>query len=96
MPAYIVSGVTEMKDEALMAEYAELAGPTVGAHGGKLLARGAVETLDGDYAPGGGVIIEFPNAEAVRNWYNSPEYQKIVDMRFRAVTSTLLHYTNEG
>ena len=96
MVAYVVSAMSAVHDEALMGEYAAVAGPTVAAHGGKMLARGNIEVLDGDSPARGGVVIEFPSADAVRAWYASPEYQKIVDMRFRAITSTLLHYLNDA
>lgn len=95
MPAYIVAGISEMKDPELMAKYGEAAGPTVAAHGGKLVSRADIEKLDGDWDAFAGVIIEFPNTEAAKAWYNSPEYQEVLPMRFQAVQSTLLLYAGE-
>jgi uncharacterized protein (DUF1330 family) len=48
MTVYIVAGIEEMKDPELMGKYSELASPTIEAHGGKFVARGPIEKLDGD------------------------------------------------
>ena len=91
MTVYVVAGIEEMKDSELMGKYSELASPTVEAHGGKFVARGAIEKLDGDWGAMGGVVIEFPSAEAVR----SPEYQAALPMRLEASRGTLFMFPGE-
>jgi len=36
------------------------------------------------------VIVEFPNVEAARAWYRSPEYAKALEVRDRALTRNLI------
>ena len=95
MSVYVVAGIEEMKDPELMGKYSELASPTVEAHGGKFVARGPIEKLDGDWGAMGGVVIEFPSAEAVRTWYNSAEYQAALPMRLEAARGTLFMFPGE-
>jgi uncharacterized protein (DUF1330 family) len=45
-----------------------------------LAAYGAIHNLEGT-PPDGLVILEFPNVEAAKAWYNSPEYQAAVPHR---------------
>ena len=95
MSVYVVAGIEEIKDPELMGKYTELASPTVAAHGGKFAARGPIEKLDGDWDAMGGVVIEFSSAEAVRTWYNSPEYQAALPMRLEAARGTLFMFPGE-
>lgn len=84
MPAYLIADIKNVKDEKLFGEYGKVAGPTVGAFGGKLLANGAGTVLEGDWQPSRLVVIEFESAEKLRAWYNSPEYQEVLPMRLEA------------
>jgi uncharacterized protein (DUF1330 family) len=43
----------------------------------------------------GGVVIEFPSAEAARTWYNSPEYQAALPMRLETSRGTLFMFPGE-
>ena len=56
---------------------------TITSHGGRYLVRaGNTEVVEG--GPGEyplKVILEFPSMETAKNWYNSPEYQKILPHR---------------
>lgn len=45
-----------------------------------LIVYGAQEVLEGD-GPNGVVLLEFPNADAARAWYNSPDYQAASEFR---------------
>ncbi|MBY8974479.1 DUF1330 domain-containing protein [Rhodobacteraceae bacterium NNCM2] len=63
---------------------------TVTAHGGEFLVRGgAQEVIEGKPPGGRSVILRFPSVEAAENWYNSPEYQKIIPIRQGASTGAL-------
>ncbi len=48
--------------------------PTVEAHGGKILATGKPEVLEGTWNTKRIVILEFPSMEKAKAWYNSREY----------------------
>ncbi len=67
MAAYVVASLAELTDTELMSKYAETATPTVTAHGGKFLASGDIEKLDGEWNAFSGVVIEFPNKEAAQD-----------------------------
>ena len=55
---------------------------TLEQYGGRFLTRGgATELVEGGPEPKRVVILEFADKEAVKRWYNSPEYQIILAMR---------------
>lgn len=81
MPAYFVVEL-EVSNADGMAEYRAGVTATVTQYGGKFLTRrGATELIEGGPEPKMIVILEFPDAAAVKRWYNSPEYQKILPGR---------------
>ncbi|MET0365535.1 MAG: DUF1330 domain-containing protein [Sphingobium sp.] len=45
-----------------------------------LVVYGAQENFEGE-PPNGVVLLEFPNAEAAKAWYNSPDYQAASEFR---------------
>ena len=74
MPAYVVVNV-RVKDRERYARYIEMAPPTILTHGGRYIARGGkVDVMEGEWRPERAVILEFPNAEQAKKWWNSPEY----------------------
>jgi len=83
MAAYIVFIKEREHDAAAMAEYGPKAGQSLGGHPGKpLVFYGAIETLEGPEALGS-VIVEFPDMDAARAWYNSHAYQDARKHRFQ-------------
>jgi uncharacterized protein (DUF1330 family) len=58
--------------------YLEQVEATVRPFGGRWLAQGNVDVLEGAW-PGTVVLMEFPSRTAAMNWYNSPEYQESTD-----------------
>lgn len=86
MPAYMIfTREGPITDQAAMDAYSGMnrshAGRFVADYGLKPLAvYGALETLEGE-GPEGIVILEFPDADKARAWYNSPEYQKSALLR---------------
>lgn len=83
MSAYLIFIKEREHDAGAMADYSAKAGPSLGGHPGKPLAYyGAIETLEGAEAAGC-VIIEFPDMDAARAWYNSPAYQDARKHRFQ-------------
>jgi uncharacterized protein (DUF1330 family) len=76
------------KPEALV--YLERVEATFIPYGGKWLVFGhEVEVLEGAW-PGSVVLMEFPDIEAARKWYQSPEYQKILHLRTDNAISDLI------
>lgn len=62
---------------------------TVAPFGGKWLAQGSGDVLEGAW-PGSVVLIEFPNRKAATDWYASPAYQAILPLRTRNAISDLI------
>jgi uncharacterized protein (DUF1330 family) len=84
MPAYVVVNI-RIHDPDLYAQYARGAPAAVERFGGRYLARGgAVEVREGEWSPERLVILEFPDVDAARAWYESPEYQELLAIRQRA------------
>ena len=73
-PAYMVVDARS-SDPERMAEYRRLAQIAVEKHGGRYLVRGApYVTLEGSWQPQRLVVLEFPDMDAARKFYDSPEY----------------------
>lgn len=88
MPAYIAFIREEpVRDEHALGRYSasnrENAGLYVQKYGLKPLSvYGANETLEGDEADGV-VLLEFPDMQAAKGWYESPEYQDAIPDRHK-------------
>jgi uncharacterized protein (DUF1330 family) len=81
MAAYIVVEV-DVRDAVRYEDYKRLVPPTLEQYGGRFLVRGgAAETLEGDWAPGRVVILEFPSAEQARQWWGSTAYAPAKELR---------------
>jgi uncharacterized protein (DUF1330 family) len=46
--------------------------------------------LEGEWAPRAIVVVEFPDMEAARTWYRSPDYASALEIRDRALTRNLI------
>ena len=82
MAAYLLVELT-LKNPDNMDEYRSKVSDTIVAHGGKYLIRaGEVKIVEGCIGQHPTkVVVEFPNMEALENWYKSPEYQAILGNR---------------
>jgi uncharacterized protein (DUF1330 family) len=69
--------------------YLESVEATVAPFGGKWLAQGPVEVVEGAW-PGLVVLMEFPSHEAAKAWYNSSAYQAILPLRTKNAISDLI------
>ena len=69
--------------------YLEQVEATVAPYGGKWLAQGPVDVLEGAW-PGSVVLMEFPSRDAASDWYNSAAYQAIAPLRVRNAISDLV------
>jgi len=88
--AYVIVDI-DVTDPAAYETYKTLAGPAVAQYGGTYIVRGgATEVLEGDRVPNRTVLIEFPDADAARTWYHSPEYTAAKQARAGAATGSLI------
>jgi uncharacterized protein (DUF1330 family) len=47
-------------------------------------ATSNIDCREGDWRPVRIVMLEFPNMESARTWYDSPEYQEVLPIRLKA------------
>jgi uncharacterized protein (DUF1330 family) len=81
MPAYFIAQYV-VKNPAVYREYQQGAGPTIAAHGGKLVSFDvASETIEGKPPGPQTVVVEFESVEKAKAWYHSPAYQAVVGKR---------------
>jgi uncharacterized protein (DUF1330 family) len=91
MPAYVIACVTDAWDQDALNRYRERNTQAVANHGGRFVARGGRhEVLEGDYAPVRVVIIEFPDLDAARGWYESEEYAPLRELRRSASVTDIV------
>jgi uncharacterized protein (DUF1330 family) len=74
MPAYVIVE-TDVHDPEQYERYKAASPDAVHAGGGRFVVRGGeLAVLEGDWHPSRLVILEFPDLEAAKKWYSSPEY----------------------
>ena len=81
MPAYFIAEI-ELTNPAEYEPYRAAVPATIAQYGGRYLTRGgAAQLIEGGPQPKRVVILEFADTAAVKRWYDSPEYQKILPTR---------------
>jgi uncharacterized protein (DUF1330 family) len=75
MSAYVIAEF-KVKDPDIYRE--KYAGKEYGA---EILANSNWEILDGETGLSSGAIMRFPDHETALRWYNSPEYQQLIEVR---------------
>lgn len=80
MAGYLIANY-EVTNQDGYQSYVAAVRPTIVAHGGEILVAGpGSEAVEGEPRPIT-VVLKFPSKDAVRAWYDSPEYQKIINLR---------------
>jgi uncharacterized protein (DUF1330 family) len=81
MAAYVIANI-EVTDAAAYERYRKDVPATIERYGGRFLVRGgAVEALEGQFAPKRIVVLEFPSVERAKAWWNSAEYRPLLALR---------------
>jgi uncharacterized protein (DUF1330 family) len=88
MSAYIIVEFTVRDPEMYREKYAPIAGQTAKEHGGEVIAAGNREVLHGDGSLTSGALVRFADRETALSWYNSPEYQQLIDVRGLAMDAS--------
>ena len=74
MVAYVIAEV-DVTDPEKYEGYTALSPGAIAANGGKFIVRGGESLLlEGEPAPKRIVVIEFPDFDAAKRFYDSPEY----------------------
>ncbi len=87
MSAYLVVEFTVKNAEMYRDKYSPSAGKTAKKYGAEPVAASAWQVLDGEPTLTSGAIMRFPDREAALSWYNSPEYQELIEVRGEAMDS---------
>ena len=90
MGTYVVVEI-DIHDAATYERYKGMAPPSIAKYGGNYLVRGAkTATLEGGWDPKRFVILEFPTADAARQWWASPEYAPAKALRQSCATTDMI------
>ena len=90
MAAYLIANIT-VTDMERYQEYRAGVGPVVQRYGGRFLVRaGAIHPVEGDLGFDRCVVLEFPSMEALRGFYDGPEYAPLLAMRIASTHSRVM------
>jgi uncharacterized protein (DUF1330 family) len=83
MPAYAMAYLTDVDLNDEVREYLDRIDETLHPFQGRFVVHGSMpEVLEG-HLDGPVVLIEFPDLDRARAWYESPDYQAILPLRTR-------------
>jgi uncharacterized protein (DUF1330 family) len=90
MPAYLIADV-DITDQDTYETYRSQVPPVVKQYGGRFLVRGGKsETIEGEWQPRRLVVLQFDDTAAARRFYDSKEYQAIIEFRHRAARTRMV------
>lgn len=90
MAAYVLADITIL-DPSIYEDYRRQVPAVIEKYGGRYLVRGgASEVFEGDWPPNRVIVLEFPDMDALRRWYQSDDYQALLRIRQRAARSNLI------
>jgi uncharacterized protein (DUF1330 family) len=90
MAAYVIAHI-DVKDPVKYEDYKAMSPVSIKKFGGRFIARGAkAEVLEGTWEPKRLVLLEFPSAEAARQWWASDEYAPAKALRQATSTGDLV------
>jgi uncharacterized protein (DUF1330 family) len=91
MPAYVIADVRDVRDAEALLEYRRRNTDTVANHGGRFVVRGGETTvLEGEWPTQRIVVMEFPDADAARAWWESDGYEAIKPIRRGASDTNII------
>jgi len=86
MSALVIVDLTPINKD-LLSDYSRQAVETLSPFGGKFIAKGLTESLHGEVQFEMKAVIQFPDNESARNWYQSEGYQKLIPIREQGMHS---------
>ena len=90
MSAYVIVE-TDINDPEQYEQYKAASPGAVAAGGGRFVVRGGeLAVLEGDWNPSRLVILEFPDLEAAKRFYDSPEYEEAKRLREGAASLNMV------
>ena len=89
MKGYVIANI-DVRDADGYEAYRSRTAEIIARHGGRFLVRGGkVEVREGEPGIARFVVIEFPDMEAARAFYDSPDYQAVLPHRTANSEGTL-------
>lgn len=76
-----------VKDNEKLQQYGALAAKSISNFNGEFIAKSQIEALHGCANFTTKVVIQFPDRETAKAWYNSDEYQAIIPIREQGIDS---------
>jgi len=90
MAGYLIANI-DVKDQAKFEEYRQRVVPIIKKFGGRYLVRGGdVRRLEGNLPLNRLVVLEFATVEAAQQFYDSAEYQPILNLRLASTQSDVV------
>ena len=89
MSAYLICEI-DWHDQTKAKEYREKFGAALEKHGGRTLCAGPSQVIEGTWNPPRLVVLEFPTMQALRTWYDSPEYAPVLKLRLEGASSKIV------
>ena len=89
MTSYAVGILNEVTMGRAIVEYLERIDATLAPFGGHFIVHGDEPHVLEGTDPGTLIVIEFPDRSSAEDWYASPDYQAIVELRTANSTSTV-------
>jgi len=90
LAAYVIVDV-QVEDAVTYEEYKGLTPAAIQAYGGRFVVRGGVaETLEGDWAPGRLVVLEFEDLSRAKEWWASEEYAPAKKLRQKSAATRMI------
>jgi uncharacterized protein (DUF1330 family) len=81
MTAYAIAHMRQVTMGPQIVEYLQKIDATLEPFGGRFIVHGGdLEVIENEW-PGHLIVIEFPDLEDARGWYNSPAYRRILRLR---------------
>ncbi len=90
MAAYVLAQ-GRVVDEEKLNQYLAGAGGTLAPHNAKVLVYTMTpEVVEGEVENNRTVLIEFPDMDSAKAWYNSPDYAAVRGFRMEGAPGTLV------
>ncbi len=90
MAAYLIVDL-EVTDPEAFERYKHEVAPNLASFGARYLTRGGrTAVLEGDWSPRRLVILEFPSMARLEEWYRSPSYAPLLELRQRSASSRVV------
>ncbi len=80
MPAYLIVYET-ITDPSKFSQYVKTVDPVLTRRGGRLVASGPPEVVEGEFPWQGVLVFEWPTRQAASDFWHSKEYTEIKKLR---------------